>query len=130
MLVPMQSIGHSWHVKLRTIVIEKTCPLDSPHHIQAAHDRKQSKVEYLQLLAEFDRHKIGNYYDTIEISVLGHYQPSTVKNLLKLLAFANPELKTSRSVIKDCLDSATAAASISASQRIFLARNYKEWCSN
>ena len=84
---------------------------------------KQSKVEYLLLLADFDCLKIGNYYDTIEISVLGHYQPSTVKNLLKLLAFANP---VPRSVVKDCLDSA-AAASISALQRIFLARNCKEW---
>ena len=47
--------------------------------------QKQSKVEYLQLLAEFDSLKIGHYYDTIEISVLGHYQLSTVKNLLKLV---------------------------------------------
>jgi len=44
---------------------------------------KQSKVEYLQLLAEFDCLKIGYYYDTIEISVL-----TTIygQNLLKLLA--------------------------------------------
>ena len=108
-------------------LLELTCPLDSPQHIQAARDRKQSKVEYLQLLAEFDRLKISNYYDTIEISVLGHYQPSTVKDMLKLLAFVNPDFETSRSAIKAWLDSA-AAASISASQRIFLSRNCKEWC--
>jgi len=107
-------------------LLELTCPLDSPQHIQAARDRKQSKVEYIQLLAEFDRLKIRNYYETIEISVLGHYQPSTAKHLLKLIAFTNPELKISRGAIKDWLDSA-AAASISASRRIFLARNCKEW---
>ena len=100
-------------------LLELTHPLDSPQHIQATRDRKQSKVEYLQLLADFDRLKIGNYYDTIEISVLVHYQPSTVKNLFKI----------SRSVVKDCLDSA-AAASICASQRIFLARNCNEWGTN
>ena len=108
-------------------LLELTCPLDSPQHIQAARDRKQSKVEYLQLLAKFDRLKISNYYDTIEISVLGHYQPSIVKDMLKLLAFVNPDFETSRSAIKAWLDSA-AAASISASQRIFLSRNCKEWC--
>ena len=108
-------------------LLELTCPLDSPQHIQAARDRKQSKVEYLQLLAEFDRLKISNYYDTIEISVLGHYQPSIVKDMLKLLAFVNPDFETSRSAIKAWLDSA-AAASISASQRIFLSRNCKKWC--
>ena len=30
-------------------LLELTCPLDSGQHIQAAHDRKQDKVEYLQL---------------------------------------------------------------------------------
>ena len=39
---------------------ELTCPLDSGQHIQAACDRKQDKVEYLQLLAELDRLNISN----------------------------------------------------------------------
>ena len=52
------------------------------------------------------------------------------KHLLKLIAFTNPELKISRGAIKDWLDSAAAAASISASRRIFLARNCKEWCTD
>jgi len=30
-------------------LLELTCPLDSGQHIQAAHDKKQDKVEYLQL---------------------------------------------------------------------------------
>jgi len=35
-------------------LLELTCPLDSAQHIQAARDRKQEKVEYLQLLAELE----------------------------------------------------------------------------
>ncbi|XP_065884075.1 uncharacterized protein [Dysidea avara] len=68
-------------------LLELTCPLDSIHHIQSARNRKQSKTEYLQLLAEFDRLNIANYYDTIEITVLGHFQVSSIKNLSSLLNF-------------------------------------------
>jgi len=39
-------------------LLELTCPLDSEHHLQAARSRKQSKTEYLQLLAEFYRLQI------------------------------------------------------------------------
>ena len=39
---------------------------------------------FRQLLAKFDHLKIGNYYDSYDWnSVLGHYQPYMVKNLLK-----------------------------------------------
>jgi len=90
--------------------------------MQSARDRKQNKVEYLQLLAEFDCLTIANYYETIEITVLGHFEVSPIK-FLKLYS------GIPRSVIKGWLDAA-ASASISASQRIFLARNCKEWCTN
>ena len=58
-------------------------PKQQFHLIIWCPNMKQSKVEYLQLLAEFDCLKIGYYYDTIEISVL-----TTIygQNLLKLLA--------------------------------------------
>ena len=85
-------------------LLELTCPLDSPQHIQAARDKKQSKIEYLQLLAKFDHLKIRHY---IMIQLKFQCQPPTVKNLLKLLAFAIPELS---SVIKDWLDYAAAAS--------------------
>ena len=49
-------------------LLELTCPLDSGQHIQAARDRKQDEVEYLQLLAELDCLNISNYYETIEIT--------------------------------------------------------------
>ena len=45
-------------------MLELTCPLDSVHHLEPAQNRKQSKVEYLQLLAECDRLNISSYYET------------------------------------------------------------------
>ena len=56
-------------------LLELTCPLDSKHHIQEPRSKKQNKTEYLQLLSEFYRLQIPNYYETVEISVLGHYLP-------------------------------------------------------
>ena len=103
-------------------MLELTCPLDSNHHIKSARARKQKKPEHLQLLAEFDRLNVTNYYDTIEITVLGHYQVSSIKNLLNLLKFVHPDIDSPKSAVKNWLDDA-AFASISASQRIFLARN-------
>ena len=58
-----------------------TCPLDSSHHLQSARSRKQCKLEYLQLLAELDCLNISNVYETLEVSVLGHYYPFCIKNL-------------------------------------------------
>ena len=111
---------------LSVTLLELTRPLDSIHHIQSACDRKQNKAEYLQLLAEFDHLNIANYYDTIEITVLDHFEMSLVRNFLNLLNFVHDDLMIPRGVIRDWLD-ATAFASISASQRIFLARNCREW---
>jgi len=104
-------------------LLELTCPLDSVHHIQSARSQEQSKVEYLQLLTEFDRLKVPNYYDTIEITVLGHYQSVSVNNLLNLINFSCPGTTASKSL---ALDDA-ASRSISSSQRIFLARPCQEW---
>jgi len=50
------------------LLFELTCPLDSNHHLSQAWSRKQSKVEYQQILAELDRLDISNYYETLEIS--------------------------------------------------------------
>ena len=78
--------------------------------MQATCDRKQNKVEYLQLLAEFDQLNISSYYDTIEIAVLGHYQLSTIKNVLNLIMFVHLEIKPSRSAIKGHLDAVASAS--------------------
>ena len=62
-------------------LLELTCPLDSIHHLESARDRKQSKEEYHQLLSEFDRLGVPCFYDTVELSVLGHYLQSSLSSL-------------------------------------------------
>ena len=54
-------------------IIELTCPLDSIHYLESAHNCKLYKPEYVQLLAELDRLKIPHCYRTVEVSVLGHH---------------------------------------------------------
>ena len=106
-------------------LLELTCPLDSEHHILSARSRKQSKPDYLQLLAEFDRLQISNYYETMEISVLGHYQLSSIQNIKKFTDFIQPSVVT-KSIIRQILDSA-ARISVTCSHRIFMARNCCVW---
>ena len=68
-----------------TTLLELTCSLDSIHHLESARSRKQNKLEYQQLLADFSfKHY---YYKTLEISVL--YHPFCVTNLLNLLRFVH-----------------------------------------
>ena len=105
-------------------MLELTCPLDSVHHLKSAHNRKQSKVEYLQLFAEFDRLNIKSHYETIEISALGHYQPASIGNIQNFIQFSN--CNTPKLAIRQCLDDA-ANHSILVFKRIFLAQNCKEW---
>ena len=55
-------------------LLEMTCPLDSVEHLKSARDRKQGKREYQELQSEFG---FPCFYDTTEISVLGHYLPAS-----------------------------------------------------
>ena len=64
-------------------LLELPCPLDCTQHLEAARDRKQSKQEYLQICQ-------SSLYDTIELSVLGHYLCSTL-SLHKTVNFFSPE---------------------------------------
>jgi len=68
-------------VTLSVALLELTCLLNTDHNILSARSRKQNKTEYLQLLAEFDLLQISNHYETLEISVLGHYQLSSILNI-------------------------------------------------
>ena len=77
-------------------LLELTCPSDSIHHLESARSRKQNKLEYQELLADLDRLNITNYYKTLEISVLGHYHPFCVTNLLNLLQFLHQNLQVSK----------------------------------
>ena len=104
-------------------LLELTCPLDSEHHLEVARSRKQGKLEYQQLLAELDRLDFSNYYETLEVSVLGHYQKSSVKNVLH---FIHSDLSPAKAGVRQMLDTA-AMKCISASQRIFMSRKCSEW---
>ena len=108
------------------VMLELTCPLDSSHHLQSARSRKQCKVEYQQLSAELDRLSISNFYETLEVSVLGHYYPFCIKNLWNLLHFIHQDISVSRETIRQLLDDASRKC-IAASQRIFMARDCCEW---
>ena len=39
----------------------------------------------LMILAEFDRLRIPNYYETVKICVLGHYQPASIQNIKQVI---------------------------------------------
>ena len=104
-------------------LLELTCPLDSVHLLESARSRKQNKLEYQQLLADLDRLNITNYYETLEISVLGHYHPFCLTNLLQ---FLHQDLQVSKASVRKILDSASQKC-ITASQRIFMARDCCEW---
>jgi len=107
-------------------MLELTCPLDSTHHLEAARDRKQGKTEYLEILSEFQRMGVDCYYDTLELSVLGHYLPPSLTSLKNCVNFIQDEENFSKSNCRQILQLA-AAISISSSRRIFLARNSTEW---
>jgi len=66
--------------------------------------------------------RFGKYLtaDLIDFTlVLGHYHLSTIKNMLNLIMFVHPEVKTSRSSIKGHLDAATSASSMLTSRKVF-----------
>jgi len=74
----------------------------------------------MQLVVEFDRLQISNHYETLEISVLGHYQPSSFLNIFIKLSAA------SEANIRHVLDSA-AKISRTCSKKIFMVRNCRVW---
>jgi len=99
--------------ELRTIsLLELTCPFN---YLFAAHQRKESKLEYQQIVGELDHLGFASKYFTIEIGYLGHYLKETIK-LMKLIS--HQTYSNSRAL----LDKAAAVA-IATSQRIFLSRS-------
>jgi len=58
-------------------LLEFICPFNSTEHLQAAWDRKSSKMEYRLLISELHRIGFPCQYVTIEIGCLGHYLPET-----------------------------------------------------
>ena len=105
-------------------ILELTCPLDSVCHLDAARDRKLGKEDYQLLLLELDRLDIVSFYDIIEVSVLGHYLPTSLSAFWNCVNFI---LLCPNLTVKKTFDSA-AVVSISSSRRIFMAKDCQEWC--
>ena len=76
-----------YNAGLRTIsLLELSCLFDSNTDHSAAHQRKESKLEYQQIVAEFDHLGFVIKYFTIEIGCFGHYHKETIK-LLKIISY-------------------------------------------
>jgi len=73
-------------------ILELTCPLDSEHHLESAHDRKQNKT---QILAELDRLNVSHCYST---SVLGHFQPHSIKAIKDVTSFVSDQALSTATV--------------------------------
>jgi len=69
------------------VMLELTWPLDSTGHLEAARDHKQGKMEYLEIMSEFQRFGVDSHYDTLELSVLGHYLPPSLLSLKNCINF-------------------------------------------
>ena len=69
----------------------------------------------------------SNRTDTIEMSVLGHYLPSSLSSFRNCVNFIQNNFTMSKSQCKRIFDLA-AAISISSSRRIFMAKSCQEWC--
>ena len=68
-------------------------------------------------------------YRTVEVSVLGHFQPSSIAAIKDVINFTWQVSLFSKGSARNLLFK-MASASISASQRIFYGRNSKEWTIN
>ena len=87
-----------------------------------------SETEYIQILAGLDRLNVSHCYSTIEIGVLGNFQPHSIKTVKDVSSFVSDQALSTATVRSFLID--MARASICASERIFLGRNCKEWTVN
>ena len=86
--------------------------------IDLTQDSKYIPLQQL-LISELDRLGYVSQYFTIEIGCLGHYLSESVRSL-------QAAVQQSAAVCRAMLDKAAQQA-INCSQRIFLARNNKDW---
>ena len=82
-------------------------------------------MEYQEIMSEFEYMGVDCYYDTLELSVLGHYLPSSLTSLKNCVNYIQDEENFSKSNCRQILELA-AAIFISSSRKIFLVRNCPE----
>ena len=92
--------------------------------MESVRSRKLCKPEYVQLLAELDRLKIPHCYRTVEVSVLGHFQPNSIVAIKDVINFTQQVPLFSKGSARNLLFKMTSA-SISASQRYFMVGTLK-----
>jgi len=80
----------------------------------------------VQLLVELDRLNVSQSNRTVEVSVLSHFQPSSIIAIKDVVNFTQQVLPFSKGNDREILN----GMAISASQRIFYRRNSKEWTVN
>ena len=71
----------SWSIRLVMLTVGPRVYVLVTNRNQHGIESNQ-KLNILQLLTEFDRLSISIYYETIEISALGHYQPASIGTTL------------------------------------------------
>jgi len=94
--------------------------------LESARYHKKGKQEYQQILSEFDQLGVPCFYNTIEMSVLGHYLASSPSSLQNCVNFIQKETVMMKSHCRKILDLA-AVVLISSSRRIFMVRDCQEW---
>ena len=106
-------------------LLELTWSLNSTQVLEAARDREE---EYLQILSKLDRLGIPSTYDTLEMSVLGHYFPSTLTchHYISQLIFST-KVCQSLNVENYLIKQHDFRFPL---QRIFLSRTCMEWTHN
>jgi len=65
-------------------LLELTCPFDSHAELSTAHECKQMKPEYLQIVSELSHLGFVSQYYTIAIGCLGHYFKETVTSMKQI----------------------------------------------
>ena len=77
-------------------LIQSIIVLGRKEYFEQGRSRKQNKAEYLQILSELDRLNVTNFYETLEISVLGHFQQFSVTNTYNVLHFIDKDINITR----------------------------------
>jgi len=99
------------------LLFELTCPLDGAHHLDLIN---KLKMNITKSYRELD-HLNANFYETLEVSVLGHYHQFSATNIYNVLLFIDKSIPITKSLVRQMLDDASRVC-ITASQRIFMAR--------
>ena len=107
------------------VLIKLICTLDSIPYSESARDCKQTKEDYLQILSR----GLGtlSYYNTIEISVLGHYLQSFLSSLCNVFIVSSKLQCFQDLGIERFLVKLLNYSFMCVSRRIFVARNCAEW---